>query len=251
MFTLAISCLTTSYLPWFTDLTFQVPVQYCSLEHWTLFLSRVTSTTGYSFCLALTLHSFWVISPLISSSILGTYLSVEFIFQFPISLPFHTVHGVLKARVLKWFAIPFFNYHILLELSTMTHLSWVALHNMAHSFIELDKAVVHVSRLVSFLWLWFLSVCPLMPSLSTSCLTGISMTLDVGYLLTAPAPEFGWGGIFSQSLLLTLDVGYLLTAHIPDLVCGLSLLAAPVPHSCWSVICKLEPWLYLSRFLWK
>ena len=107
MFTLAISCLTTSYLPWFTDLTFQVPVQYCSLEHWTLFLSRVTSTTGYSFCLALTLHSFWVISPLISSSILGTYLSVEFIFQFPISLPFHTVHGVLKARVLKWFAIPF------------------------------------------------------------------------------------------------------------------------------------------------
>ena len=26
----------------------------------------------------------------------------------------------------------------------MTHLSWVALHGMAHSFIELDKAVVHV-----------------------------------------------------------------------------------------------------------
>ena len=26
---------------------------------------------------------------------------------------------------------------------------------MAHSFIELDKAVVHVIRLVSFLWLWF------------------------------------------------------------------------------------------------
>ena len=107
MFTLAISCLTTSYLPWFTDITFQIPVQYCSLEHWTLFLSPVTSTTGCCFCLALTLYSFWVISPLISSSILGTYLSVEFIFQFPISLPFHTVHGVLKARILKWFAIPF------------------------------------------------------------------------------------------------------------------------------------------------
>ena len=26
----------------------------------------------------------------------------------------------------------------------MTHLSWMALHNMVHSFIELDKAVVHV-----------------------------------------------------------------------------------------------------------
>ena len=28
---------------------------------------------------------------------------------------------------------------------------WVALHGMAHNFIELDKAVVHVIRLVSFL----------------------------------------------------------------------------------------------------
>ena len=28
-------------------------------------------------------------------------------FQYPIILPFHTVHGVLKARILKWFAIPF------------------------------------------------------------------------------------------------------------------------------------------------
>ena len=37
------------------------------------------------------------------------------------------------------------------DLSTMTHLSWVALHSMAHSFIELDKAVVHVIGLVSFL----------------------------------------------------------------------------------------------------
>ena len=41
--------------------------------------------------------------------------------------------------------------HVLLELSTMTCPSWVALHGMAHSFIELDKAVVHVIRLVSFL----------------------------------------------------------------------------------------------------
>ena len=39
--------------------------------------------------------------------------------------------------------------HILLELSTMTHPSWVALHSMAHSFIELDKAVIHVISFVS------------------------------------------------------------------------------------------------------
>ena len=49
-FTLAISCLTTSNLPWFMDLTFQVPMQYCSSQHWTLLLSPVPSTAGYSFC---------------------------------------------------------------------------------------------------------------------------------------------------------------------------------------------------------
>ena len=44
---------------------------------------------------------------MISSSILGTHRPGEFIFQCPTFLPFHTVHGVLKARILKWFAIPF------------------------------------------------------------------------------------------------------------------------------------------------
>jgi len=37
----------------------------------------------------------------------------------------------------------------------MTRPSWVALQGMAHRFIELDEAVVHVIILVSFLWLWF------------------------------------------------------------------------------------------------
>ena len=44
---------------------------------------------------------------------------------------------------------------VLSELSTMTHPSCVALHGMAHTFIQLDKAVIHVISLVSFLWLWF------------------------------------------------------------------------------------------------
>ena len=59
-----------------------------------------------------------------------------------------------------WSGLPFPSPvdHILSELSTMTCLSLVALQGMAHSFIELDKAVVNVIRLVSFLWLWF-SVC--------------------------------------------------------------------------------------------
>ena len=34
------------------------------------------------------------------------------------------------------------------ELFTMSYPSWVTLHDMAHSFFELDKAVVHVIRLV-------------------------------------------------------------------------------------------------------
>ena len=67
----------------------------------------------------------------------------------------------------------------------MTCLSWVALHGMAHNFIELDKSVVYVITLVSFLSLWFLSVCPLRPSLSAYCLSAVSLTLDVGYLLSA------------------------------------------------------------------
>ena len=49
VFTLATSCLTTSNLLWFMDLTFQVPMQYCSLQHQALLLSPVTSTPGRCF----------------------------------------------------------------------------------------------------------------------------------------------------------------------------------------------------------
>ena len=92
-----------------------------------------------------------VISPLISSSILGTYLSGEFIFQCHIFLPLYTVHGVLKARILKWFAIlfssgPRFVRTLHHNLSILGGPTW-----HAHSFIELDKAVIHVIFLISFL----------------------------------------------------------------------------------------------------
>ena len=49
MFTLGIY-LITSNLPWFMDLTLQVPVQYCSLQQQTLFPSPVTFTFGCCFC---------------------------------------------------------------------------------------------------------------------------------------------------------------------------------------------------------
>ena len=47
---LAIFCLTTSNLPWFTDLTYQVPMQYHSLQCETLLLSPVTSTAWWCSC---------------------------------------------------------------------------------------------------------------------------------------------------------------------------------------------------------
>ena len=62
---------------------------------------------------------------------------------------------------------------VLSELSTMKHPSLVALHSMAHGFIELHRAVIHVVILVSFLDCGFdsgdcgivvlvCSICPLM-----------------------------------------------------------------------------------------
>ena len=73
-------------------------------------LASITSHTHSWVFFLLWLHPFilyGVISPPISSSIFDTYWPGEFPFQYPIVLPFHTVHGVLKARLLKWFAIPF------------------------------------------------------------------------------------------------------------------------------------------------
>ena len=77
-------------------------------------------------------------------------------------------------------------------------------------FIELDKAVVRVTRLASFLRLWFQSVCPLMPSSITYCLTWVFLTLDVGHLFSCSSKM--------QPLLLTLDEVYALTAAPPDLL---------------------------------
>ena len=106
---LAISYLTTSNLPLLMDLIFQVPMQYCSLQYQTLLLSPVTSTTGCCFpfgsASSFLLELFLYFSP--QNTILGTYRPGEFIVQCHIFLPFHNVHGFLKARMLKWFANPF------------------------------------------------------------------------------------------------------------------------------------------------
>ena len=87
-----------------------IPGSYAILLFTASNLASITSPIHNWVLFLLWLHPFilsGVISPLISSSILGNYQPGEFIFQCPIFLPFHTVHGVLKARILKCFAIPF------------------------------------------------------------------------------------------------------------------------------------------------
>ena len=156
IFTLAISYLNTSNLPWFMDLIFQVPMQYCSLQHQTLLPSPVPSTSRYffhfgsvsSFFLEFFLHSSpvacWAPTDLESSS-----------FSVRSSCLFILFMGFSRQEYWSSLPFPFPVDHVLSDLSTMIHPSWVALHAMAHSFIELDKSVVHVIGLISFLWLWF------------------------------------------------------------------------------------------------
>ena len=155
-FTLAISCLITYNLPWFVNLTFQVPMQYCSLQHWTLLPSPVTSTTGCCFCfgsfssffLELFLHwspvAYWAPTNLGISSFSVLSLCLFILFM-----------GFSRQEYWSGLQFPSPVDHILSELSTMTYPSWVALHDMAHSFFELDNTMVHVISLIHFLWLWF------------------------------------------------------------------------------------------------
>ena len=74
-----------------------------------LLLFPVISTTGHYFCFGST-SSFFQQLFLHSSPVAywGTYRPGEFTFHSPIFLPLHTVYGVLKARMLKGFVIPFF-----------------------------------------------------------------------------------------------------------------------------------------------
>ena len=152
-FTLAISCLTTSNLPWFMDLTFQDPMQYCSLQHWTLLLSPVTSTTEYCFCFG---------------SIPSFFLEL-FLHWSPVAYWAPTNLGSSSFSILS-FCLFYYSWgsqgkntevvcHSLLQWTTFCQTSppWPVRLGWPHtawlSFIELDKTVVCVIRLASFLWL--------------------------------------------------------------------------------------------------
>ena len=68
MFILTISCLTTSSLPCFMDLTSQVPIHYCSVQHQILLLSLDTSTTEHRFCFGLAASFFLGLLVIVLSS---------------------------------------------------------------------------------------------------------------------------------------------------------------------------------------
>ena len=100
------------------------------------------------------------ISPLISSSILGTYrpgefhLSLSYLFAFSYcscgSQGMNT--EVICHSLLQWTTF------CQTSLPWPVHLRWP--HVAWFSSTELDMAVVHVIRLARCLWLWFQSVCP-------------------------------------------------------------------------------------------
>ena len=154
MFTLAISCLATSSLPWFMDLTFQIPVQYCYLQHWTLLSSPGTSTTGIVSTLSQPLQPFWSYFSCLVSYWAPTNLGSSSFSVVSFCL-FILFMGFSRKECWSGLPLPSPVDHILSKLSSMTHPSWMALHCLAHSFIELDKALIHRICLVSFLWLWF------------------------------------------------------------------------------------------------
>ena len=152
-FTLAISCLTTSNFALIHGPN--IPDSYAILlftaSDFTSITSHIHNWMLFLLWFRLSVLS-RVFSPLISSSILDIYHPGSSSFSV---ISFCLVCGVLKVRMLKWFAIIFSSGARFVR--TLHHeLSiWVALHGMTHSFIELDKAVVHVIRMGSFLCLLF------------------------------------------------------------------------------------------------
>ena len=156
MFSLAISCLTTSNLPWIMDLTFQVPMQYCSLQYRILLPSPVSSTTGHcfrfgsisSFFLELFLHS----SPVAcwATTDQGSSSSVPYLFGFSYcSWGFQGKNTIVVCHSLLQWTTFCQNSPLWPVCLGWPYMAWL------NSFIELDKAVVYVIILISFPWLWF------------------------------------------------------------------------------------------------
>ena len=140
IFTLVISCLTTSNLPWCVDLIFLWNIVLNSIGLYLNYQTHLQLGIFFYFGLAFSflLELFVWFSPVVywvPNDLGSLSFSVFFFFFF---LPFHTVHGVLKTRILKWFAISFVSGPCFVR--TLNHyLGW---RYMAYiTFVELNKAV--------------------------------------------------------------------------------------------------------------
>ena len=82
-------------------------MQYCSLQHWVS--SPDTSTTERCFrfgqATSFFLGTISISPPLFPSSILDTFGPGGLLFRCPIFLSFYTVHEILMASILGWFAV--------------------------------------------------------------------------------------------------------------------------------------------------
>ena len=133
---LAISCLAISYLSnlsWFMDLTFQIPMQYCSLQHKTLLSPPDSSKTGSYFWFGSASLFFLELFLQFPSSLLDTYQPGELIFQCQFFFFLFILLMDFSGQEF-WSGLPFPSpiNQVLLELSTMTHPSWITLYGMDH-----------------------------------------------------------------------------------------------------------------------
>ena len=82
-------------------------MQYCSLQHW--ISSPDTSTTERCFrfgpATSFFLGTISISPPLFPSSILDTFGPGGLLFRCPIFLSLYTVHEILMASILGWFAV--------------------------------------------------------------------------------------------------------------------------------------------------
>ena len=132
------------------DLTFQIPRQYCSLQRWILLSPPDTSTTEHR----LLWPSHFILPGVISncsllfpSRILDTFWPVGLIFHCHIfafsyfSWGSHSKNtGMVCHFLLQW--------TMFCQNSSLTRVSWVALHGMAHSFIELCKPLYYNNAVI-------------------------------------------------------------------------------------------------------
>ena len=153
VFILAISCLTTSNFPWFVDLTFysrflcntvlcSAGIYFHQQTHQQLSILPLWPSC---FIHSGAIGNFPLLLP---GSVLDTFRPRGTQLWCPIFLAFCTVHEVLMASILGGLPFPPLVDHVLSEFSAMTHPSWVALHSMARSIIELCRLPHHNKAMI-------------------------------------------------------------------------------------------------------